>query len=630
MEIIRAMDIEYGVNPENEELRSSSNSLKARTEACIAPIPKPRVHPKGGEALRATFLGLPRRNSTNADSAIAIRSAYDPAVTIFTCSVIMPDRINVSAADASSIPETMPKRRYFTDPERSKNPVIRAIDPRQPAKTPIIPMAKASWVCQSPVAMWCHGTGHLSPSASDNVQTTLSGPVTMALDGLKRKILGSAGLLRGKRDVDEETLKELSKSLRRALLEADFNVRQTKELTEKVERRVMEEDPSPGTKLETHAMNIIYTELVRLLGPPRDIRPHNETILMVGLYGQGKTTTTAKVADWWRKRHGVRVSVIEADTHRPGAYEQLCQLLEGTGVEVYGEPGEGDASKIVRNGLKKFNNSDVVIIDTAGRDSLDDSLRDELVSIAEIANATERFLVIDAQVGQAAGPVAETFHNLVGVTGTIVTKLDGTARGGGALSAVSATGAPIVFVGEGERIQDLEKFESDRFISRLLGMGDIKGLIDLTPEDLDQDEAIRITQRMMSGRFTLTDMYSQMEMMSKIGTMDKLLSHLPDSMFGGMGNLSRGQKKQMQSNLEKFRIIMDSMTQHEKDEPLVLKSSRIRRIARGSGVREKDVKELLAQWNRSKKMMRGMKGDRRFRKQMQSMMDLDDVDLGMG
>ena len=497
-------------------------------------------------------------------------------------------------------------------------------------KTPIIPMAKAAWVCHIPVAMLRHGTGHLSPSASDNVQTTLSGPAYMALDGLKRRILGSAGLLKGKREIDEDTLKELSKSLRRALLEADFNVRQTKELTEKVERRVVEEEPRPGTKLETHAMNIIYTELVRMLGPPRDIRPHNETILMVGLYGQGKTTTTAKVADWWRRRHGVRVSVIEADTHRPGAYEQLCQLLEGTGVGVYGEPGESDASKIVKNGLKEFSNSDVVIIDTAGRDSLDDSLREELVSIAEIANATERFLVIDAQVGQAAGPVAQTFHELVGVTGTVVTKLDGTARGGGALSAVSATGAPIVFVGEGERIQDLEKFESDRFISRLLGMGDIKGLIDLTPEDLDQDEAMRITQRMMSGRFTLTDMYSQMEMMSKIGTMDKLLSHLPDSMFGGMGNLSTGQKKQMQNNLERFRIIMDSMTQKEKDEPLLLKSSRIRRIARGSGATEKDVKELLAQWNRSRKMMRGMKGDRRFRRQMQSMMDFDDSELGMG
>ena len=452
----------------------------------------------------------------------------------------------------------------------------------------------------------------------------------MALDGLKRRIMGSVALLKGKRKVDEETAKELGRSLRKALLEADFNVRQSKELTERIERRMLEEEPRPGVKLETHAMNLIYTELVRLLGRPREIMPHNQTILMVGLYGQGKTTTTAKLADWWRRRHGVKVAVIEADVHRPGAFEQLQQLLEGTNVEVYGQPGEQDAVRIVRNGIKEVGNADVVIIDTAGRDSLDEQLRDELVGIAETANATERFLVIDAQVGQAAGPVAETFHDLVGVTGTIVTKLDGTARGGGALSAVSATGAPIVFIGEGEKVQDLEKFESDRFISRLLGLGDIKGLIDLAPGDLDQEEAARLAQRLMSGRFTLTDMYSQMEMMSKIGSVEKMLSHLPDAMFGGMGNMSTSQKRQMQGNLEKYRVIMDSMTQEEKDEPILLKSSRIRRIARGSGVDEKDVKELLAQWNRSRKMMRGMKGDRSFRRKMKSMMDVDDMDLGMG
>ncbi len=452
----------------------------------------------------------------------------------------------------------------------------------------------------------------------------------MALDGLKQRITRSVSLLKGKRKVDEETAKDLSRSLRKALLEADFNVRQSKELTERIERRMLEEEPRPGVKLETHAMNLIYTELVRILGRPREIMPHNQTILMVGLYGQGKTTTTAKLADWWRRRHGVKVAVIEADVHRPGAFEQLQQLLEGTNVDVYGEPKEQDATRIVKNGIKEVGNADVVIIDTAGRDSLDEPLRDELVRIAEIANATERFLVIDAQVGQAAGPVAETFHELVGVTGTIVTKLDGTARGGGALSAVSATGAPIVFIGEGEKVQDLEKFESDRFISRLLGLGDIKGLIDLAPGDLDQEEAARLAQRLMSGRFTLTDMYSQMEMMSKIGSVEKMLSHLPDAMFGGMGNMSMAQKRQMQGNLEKYRVIMDSMTQKEKDEPILLKSSRIRRIARGSGVDEKDVKELLAQWNRSRKMMRGMKGDRSFRRKMKSMMDVDDMDLDMG
>ena len=469
----------------------------------------------------------------------------------------------------------------------------------------------------------------MSPSPSDNVQTTQTGPASMALDGLKRRILGSVGLLKGKRKIDEETIKELSRSLRKALLEADFNVRQSKELTERIERRMIEEEPRPGVKLETHAMNLIYSELVRILGPPKVIKPHNQTVLMVGLYGQGKTTTAAKLAEWWRKNHSAKVAVIEADVHRPGAFQQLSQLLEGTGVEVYGEPEANDAAVVVRNGLGKVGTADVVIIDTAGRDSLDGDLKDELIEIAEIANASERFLVIDAQVGQAAGPMATTFHELVGVTGTIVTKLDGTARGGGALSAVATTGAPIVFVGEGERIGDLEKFESDRFISRLLGMGDIKGLIDLAPDDLDEQEAMRLAQRLMSGRFTLTDMYAQMEMMSKIGTLDKVLSHLPDTMFGGMGNMSVAQKRHMQSNLVKYRVVMDSMTQEEKDDPLLLKSKRIRRIARGSGCDEKDVKDLLSQWNRSKKMMRGMRGDRKLRRQMQSMMDFDG-DLGPG
>ena len=451
----------------------------------------------------------------------------------------------------------------------------------------------------------------------------------MALEGFKRKVLGSIGLLRGKRKADEETIRELSKSLRRALLEADFNVRQAKELTERIERRMLEEDARPGVKLETHAMNLVYSELVRILGPARQIRPHNQTVLMVGLYGQGKTTTTAKLAEWWRRNHSAKVSVIEADVHRPGAFEQLSQMLDGTGVEVYGEPENKSASEIVRNGLRKVGTADIVIIDTAGRDSLDGDLKNELLEIADVANASERFLVIDAQVGQAAGPMAETFHQLVGVTGTIVTKLDGTARGGGALSAVATTGAPIVFVGEGEKISDLEKFESDRFISRLLGMGDIKGLIDLAPEDLDEEEALRLTKRLMSGRFTLTDMYAQMEMMSKIGTLDKVLSHLPDTMFGGMGSMSVSQKRQMQSNLDKYRIVMDSMTQEEKDDPLLLKSSRIRRIARGSGCEEREVKELLNQWNKSKKMMRGFRGDRKMRRQMQSMMGLDEeLDLG--
>ena len=448
----------------------------------------------------------------------------------------------------------------------------------------------------------------------------------MALEGLSKGIFRSLGVLKSRRRIDEDELREMTRSLRRALQEADFNVRQTKEIVEKLESRMREEEPRPGINLQTHAINILYTEMVRLLGPAHDFRPYGATILLVGLYGQGKTTTTAKLAEWYRKRFGIKVAVIEADVHRPGAYAQLSQLLEDTSVTVYGEPETKDAPTIVKNGLKECASADLVIVDTAGRHQLDEELVDELEEIAEITQADQRWLVIDAQVGQAAGPVAASFHDLAGVNGIVITKLDGTARGGGALSAVAATGAPIVHIGVGEQVKDLEKFESDRFISRLLGMGDIQGLIDLAPEDLDQEEAIRITQRMMSGRFTLNDMYKQMEMMSKVGTIDKLMSFLPGNLLGGMGNMSKAQKELMQSNLDKYQVIMDSMTVWEKNEPAKLKADRVRRIARGAGVNEKEVRELIGQWRRSRKMMKGMGGNRRLNKQMRKMMK--DGDMG--
>ena len=192
---------------------------------------------------------------------------------------------------------------------------------------------------------------------------------------------------------------------------------------------------------------------------------------------------------------------------------------------------------------------------------------------------------------------------------------------------MAATGAPIVFIGEGEKVGDLELFESNRFISRLLGMGDIQGLIDLAPEDLDAEEAQRIAERLMSGRFSLHDMDQQMEMMSRIGTVDRIMSHMPAGMFG-LGGMSTRQKKEMQTNLDRFRIIMDSMTADEKNEPTLLKQERIRRVARGSGATEKEVRALLAQWNKSRKMMKGMRGDRQMRKKMKQMMgDLDDFDI---
>ncbi len=449
----------------------------------------------------------------------------------------------------------------------------------------------------------------------------------MALEKLSKGIFRSLGLLKNKRKLDEEELKEMTRSLRRALQEADFNIRQTKEIVDRLEQRLREEEPRPGITFQTHALNILYLELVRILGPPHEFQPRGATLLLVGLYGQGKTTTTAKLAEWYRKKHSLKVAVIEADVHRPGAYAQLQQLLEDSTVEVYGEPETKDAVSIVRNGLEACKAADLIIVDTAGRHQLDEELVEELEGLSELTRASERWLVIDAQVGQAAGPVAASFHGLAGVTGIVITKLDGTARGGGALSAVAATGAPIVHIGVGEKIQDIEKFESNRFISRLLGMGDIQGLIDLAPEDLDEEEAMRLTQRLMSGRFTLNDMYKQMEMMSKVGTIDKLMSFLPGSFLGGMGAMSKSQKDGMQKNLDQYRTIMDSMTNWEKNEPAKIKVDRIRRIARGAGVREKDVRELIGQWNRSRKMMKGMGGNRKLNKQMRKMMKDGDFDM---
>ena len=407
--------------------------------------------------------------------------------------------------------------------------------------------------------------------------------------------------------LDEKQVDEGLRGIRQALLEADVTLDVAKQFIENVKPKALGQEIIRSTSPGQMVVKIVYDELVKLLGEKNEDINLNAVppvpMMLVGLQGSGKTTTTAKLAEWYRRRHGVRVAVIEADVHRPGAYNQLSQLLEDSSVEVYGEPDNKNAVDIVKNGLKQHAAADLVIIDTAGRHKLDEDLVVELEQISEVANANERFLVIDAQVGQSAGPVAANFHDLAGVTGIVITKLDGTARGGGALSAVATTGAPVMYIGTGEKVADLEKFESDRFISRLLGMGDIRGLIDLAPEDMDEEEAMRITQRMMTGRFTLNDMYSQMEMMSKVGTIDKLLSFLPSGMFGGMGAMGKNQKEAMQANLDRYRVIMDSMTTYEKDEPAKIKADRIRRIARGSGVKEKDVRELIGQWNRSRKMM---------------------------
>ncbi|MBE6513688.1 MAG: signal recognition particle protein [Thermoplasmata archaeon] len=444
----------------------------------------------------------------------------------------------------------------------------------------------------------------------------------MVMEGLGKSLRNVLGRIGGASSVDDELIKDICKDLQRALLEADVNVQLVLDLTNRVKDRATNEPPAAGRSLKDHITQIIYQELVRLVDNGEGLELKPQTIMMVGLYGQGKTTTTGKLALYFSKK-GFSVGLIGADVYRPAALDQLKQLGEKVGVEVYGEPGESDAAGIAKRGMEHFKDKKIVIIDTSGRHALEDDLIQEIKDIAAVTKPEERILVLDSQVGQQAGPQAQAFHEAVGVTGVILTKMDGTAKGGGAISAISKTNARIVFLGTGEHIRDLEPFDAKKFISRLLGMGDLSSLVQLASEEIDDQEAAeRVGRAIMSGKFTLNDMYYQMAAVGKMGTLDKIMSMIP-----GMSNMEdKIDFEASQKRLEVFRTIMDSMTNEEKEDPSIIKSRRIERIADGSGVTPHDVRELLKQYNQSKKMMTSIGKNRKMRKQFLKQMGGIDLD----
>ncbi len=436
--------------------------------------------------------------------------------------------------------------------------------------------------------------------------------MNMVMEGLGKSLRNVLGRLSGASSVDDELIKDICKDLQRALLEADVNVRLVLDLTNRVKERATGEAPAAGRSMKDHVTQIIYQELVNLVDNGEGIALKPQTIMMVGLYGQGKTTTTGKLALYYSKK-GFTVGLIGADVYRPAALDQLKQLGEKVGVDVYGEAGEPDAAGIVKRGLEKFRDKKIVIIDTSGRHALEDDLIEEIKRIAEVAKPEERVLVLDSQVGQQAGPQAEAFHNAVGVTGVILTKMDGTAKGGGAISAISKTNARIVFLGTGEHIRDLDAFDANKFISRLLGMGDLSALVQLAAEEIDDKDAMEeVGRAMLTGRFNLNDMYYQMSAVGKMGTLEKIMSLIP-----GMSSMEdKIDYEASQKRLQVFKVIMDSMTNEEKEDPSIIKAKRIERIAAGAGVTPHDVRELLKQYNQSKKMMSSFGKDRKVRKQM--------------
>ena len=406
--------------------------------------------------------------------------------------------------------------------------------------------------------------------------------------------------------VDEKAVKELVHDLQRGLLQSDVNVNLVLQISQAVEKRSLEEKLPPGISRREHVIKVLYEELTRFLGEEPSkltIEPgKTRVIMLVGIQGTGKTTAAVKLSRYYQKR-GMRPAIVCADTYRPGAYDQLKQLADKVNVPVYGEPTSKNVLKTVKNGMKSFADlkHDLIIVDTAGRHKDEHELMSEMKSLAEQIKPDEIILAIDASIGQAAMSQAAAFNETTKIGSIFVTKLDGTAKGGGALSAVAATNAKIKFIGTGEKIDDIEQFIPSSFVGRLLGMGDIKALVDKVREAevVVPEKKVRA---FLEGKFTLKDMYDQMVAVRKMGPLKKLMGMVP----GGM-NLPDDAMEVAERRLDSWHVIIQSMTRKEIEDPKLVDSSRARRIARGSGTSDKEVKEMINQYFMMKKMMKSMK-----------------------
>ncbi len=405
--------------------------------------------------------------------------------------------------------------------------------------------------------------------------------------------------------VDEATVRELVRDIQRALLQADVNVKLVLNISKRIENRALKEKIPPGISRREHVIKVVYEELARFLGEkpvPIKVEPGKRKVrMLVGIQGSGKTTAAAKLARYYQKR-GLKTALICADTYRPGAYAQLQQLANRINVPLYGDPKAKNPVKLASEGLEHFSGKDLIIIDTAGRHKKEQKLIKEMKMLEKKLKPDEIMLVIDGTIGQQALGQAKAFNEATPIGSILVTKLDGSARGGGALSAVAATGAPIKFISTGEKIQDIESFIPSRFVGRLLGMGDLETLLEKVSE-----AEIKVPEKkakaILSGKFSLTDMYEQFEAMKGMGPFRKLLKMLPGMSY----NIPEEMVDLAEDRLEKWRVIIQSMTIKEKGTPKILNASRIRRVANGSGTSEREVKELLKQYSMMRRMLKTLR-----------------------
>ncbi|MDG6987749.1 MAG: signal recognition particle protein [Nitrososphaerota archaeon] len=436
------------------------------------------------------------------------------------------------------------------------------------------------------------------------------------LDSLRDGLQAAVRKLVGANLVDEKSVKEFVRDLQRALIQSDVNVRIALEATERVQKRALEEKPPAGVTKKDQIVSILYEELAGVLGGEGGLkldRDRTNVLVMLGVQGSGKTTTTGKLARLYSRR-GFKVGVVAADTFRPGAVAQLKALAASAGVEVYSDGKEKDSVKIAKDGRKAFEGSkNLVIIDTAGRHKEEKGLLQEMKEVVSGVKPDATILVIDGTIGQQCYNQAKAFHQAAPVGGIIVTKLDGAAKGGGALAASAATGAKVHFIGTGERIDDLEEFVPTRFVGRLLGMGDLRALMDMVREsEVVVDE--KMTQRVMSGKMTMNDLLVQFEQMKKFGSLKKILEHIP----GFSGQVDAKELDKAEDRVKVYRSIIQSMTGDEKENPETINASRLRRIAKGSGRSDKDVRELLTRYKQMKTLVKTSKG-RELRQMMRRM-----------
>ncbi len=416
--------------------------------------------------------------------------------------------------------------------------------------------------------------------------------------------------LRGKAKITEADLDVALREIRLALLEADVNFKVVREFVVHVRERALGTDVLSGVNPGQQIVKLVHDELVAVLGGQRhvlDLSANPSVIMLVGLQGSGKTTTGAKLAVRLRKE-GRRPLLVGADVYRPAAVDQLVQLGDQTGIEVHSRPVGTPALEVARSGLEvaRQRGMDLVLVDTAGRLHVDEPMMDELVRMAGALTPAETLLVVDAMTGQEAVKVAEAFHARLPVTGLVLTKMDGDARGGAALSIRQTTGLPISYIGTGERTDGLEPFHPDRLAQRILGMGDILSLVERAQENIDQAEAERAAERMMQARFTLEDFKSQLQQVKKMGPIGQVLQMIP----GASQIAGAAQQAVDEGQLARIEAIIDSMTPAERRRPEIIKASRRRRIALGSGTSTADVNRLLKQFTEMQRLMKQLGGGR--------------------